>query len=282
MPYTLDDFPVKTNRPRIDVTLPVGRHEFELVVVDSAGLRSAPDRIVIYVEKEEARPPEIDGIDKTFGLRGERVETFVHGRNLRDATDIRFERIEGTRAARARSVEASAGGGPQGGVQLDARILAGGTETELPIAIRIPGNAALAEYTFFVTTRAGTAESPVNFLVTAEPQIDDFGPARLSPNETEEMTIEGRYLLVPSLEPDYEDPEKLLQFHSVEIVTTGPEPAPVPGITAEIVKAESKPESVTARISVGRGVPLGAYRVRVVTPVGTVDAAEAFQIQPER
>ena len=45
MPYSLDDFPIRTNRPRIDVTLPVGRHEFELVVVDSAGLRSAPTRL---------------------------------------------------------------------------------------------------------------------------------------------------------------------------------------------------------------------------------------------
>lgn len=46
-------FPIETDKPVIEVTLPVGRHVLELVVEDSAGLRSAPDTIVITVEKAE-------------------------------------------------------------------------------------------------------------------------------------------------------------------------------------------------------------------------------------
>ncbi len=272
MPYNLDDFPIRTNRPRIDVTLPVGRHEFELVVVDSAGLRSAPDRIVVYVEKQDVRPPEITGIDKTFGLRGETVETSVHGQNLRDATDIRFDLIEG-RAARAERTS---------GTRIDARILAGGTETELRVALRVAGNAPLGEYGFSVTTRGGTANSPVNFLVTAVPQIDNFGPAWTDVGETEEMTIEGSYLLIPSLEPDFDDPQKPLRYHSVEIVSTeGTGPAPVPGINAEIVKTRSRPDSLTVNIAIGDDVKPGAYHVRLNTPAGSVEAEEDFQVRAE-
>jgi hypothetical protein len=237
---------------------------------------------VIYVEKEEVRPPVIEGIDKVFGLRGETIETFVRGRNLRDATDIRFERVEARSARTTRS--AAARKSPRtSNTQIDARILAGGTETELRVAIRIPGNAAFGEYKFSVTTRAGTAESPVDFLVTAVPQIDGFGPSRSHLGETEEVTIEGSHLLVPSLEPDFEDREKPLRFHSVEIVSTeGAEPGPVPGITTEIVKARSKPESICANINVGQDVSPGEYRLRVITPAGWIDAEETFLVQAGR
>ena len=50
MAYTIDDFPIETEQPEIEVTLPLGRHVLELVVEDSAGLRSAPDTVVITVE----------------------------------------------------------------------------------------------------------------------------------------------------------------------------------------------------------------------------------------
>ncbi len=269
MPYTLDDFPIQTNRPRIDVTLPVGRHEFELVVIDSAGLRSAPDRIVVYVEKKEVRPPEISDIEKKFGLRGETVDTYVRGQNLRDASDIRFELIEG-RTARS------------SGYRIDARIRTGGTETELQVTLRIAGNAPLGEYGFSVTTRGGIADSPVNFLVTAVPQIDNFGPEWVDVGETADVTIEGSYLLVPSLEPDFDDPQKPLRYHSVEIVSTEDTgEVPVPGINADIVKARSKPDALRVNIDVGPDVQPGGYHVRLTTPAGMVEAEEEFQVRPE-
>jgi Bacterial Ig-like domain (group 2) len=46
-------FPFETDQPEFEVTLPVGRHVLELVVEDSAGLRSAPDTVVITVKKAE-------------------------------------------------------------------------------------------------------------------------------------------------------------------------------------------------------------------------------------
>ncbi len=47
-------FPIETDQPVIEVTLPVGRHVLELVVEDSAGLRSAPDTVVITVQRADA------------------------------------------------------------------------------------------------------------------------------------------------------------------------------------------------------------------------------------
>ncbi len=55
----LTRFPLETTEPKIEVTLPVGRHVLELVVEDSAGLRSAPDTVVIEVKKVIITSPTI-------------------------------------------------------------------------------------------------------------------------------------------------------------------------------------------------------------------------------
>ncbi len=44
-------FPFETTEAKTEVTLPVGRHTLQLVVEDSAGLRSAPATVVIEVKK---------------------------------------------------------------------------------------------------------------------------------------------------------------------------------------------------------------------------------------
>ena len=54
-------FPIDTEEPRVNVTLPVGEHVLELVVEDSAGIRSEPDRVTITVEREQP-PARIEGI----------------------------------------------------------------------------------------------------------------------------------------------------------------------------------------------------------------------------
>jgi hypothetical protein len=59
MPFTIDDFPIEVNRPKIDVVLPEGTHVLELVVEDSAGLKSAPDRVVITVKREAFPEPKV-------------------------------------------------------------------------------------------------------------------------------------------------------------------------------------------------------------------------------
>ena len=51
-------FPLETDQPVVEVTLPPGRHVLELVVEDSAGLRSEPDTVTITIENVL---PEISG-----------------------------------------------------------------------------------------------------------------------------------------------------------------------------------------------------------------------------
>ena len=57
MPPT--EFPLETDQPQIEVTLPVGSWELELVVVDSGGLESQPDRVTVASEVIP-RPPVAD------------------------------------------------------------------------------------------------------------------------------------------------------------------------------------------------------------------------------
>ncbi|HET6421537.1 MAG TPA: helix-hairpin-helix domain-containing protein [Geobacteraceae bacterium] len=48
---TLTNFPFDTTEPKVQVTLPVGRHTLQLIVEDSAGLRSEPATVVIEVKQ---------------------------------------------------------------------------------------------------------------------------------------------------------------------------------------------------------------------------------------
>lgn len=48
---TTTSFPFETSEPKVEVTLPVGRHTLQLVVEDSAGLRSVPATVVIEVKR---------------------------------------------------------------------------------------------------------------------------------------------------------------------------------------------------------------------------------------
>jgi hypothetical protein len=62
-------FPIETTNPKVEVTLPVGQHVLELIVVDSAGLRSAPATVVITVQKAEEVSITIDPPSATL-IRG--------------------------------------------------------------------------------------------------------------------------------------------------------------------------------------------------------------------
>lgn len=64
-------FPIETDQPIIEITLPVGTHTLELVVEDSAGLQSELDTVTITVE---AAIPKITNIEPEGGLRGATVK----------------------------------------------------------------------------------------------------------------------------------------------------------------------------------------------------------------
>ena len=73
-------FPLETDQPVVEVTLPPGHHVLELVVEDSAGLRSEPDTVTITIENVL---PEISGIAPAGARQGtESVRATISGLNL--------------------------------------------------------------------------------------------------------------------------------------------------------------------------------------------------------
>jgi hypothetical protein len=96
MPLT--QFPIITTDPTVPVTLPVGRHELELVVEDSAGLRSAPDTVVLTVVYEPTGPV-IHSISPTEGRIGsvqhEVLPVTLTGQDLDKITGIQFLKADG-------------------------------------------------------------------------------------------------------------------------------------------------------------------------------------------
>lgn len=89
--YTIKDFPIETDQPQIDVSLPVGTHVLELIVEDSAGMKSAPSYVTITVVKEkEVTKPRITGISPDSGQPGAMIEAEITGENLQDATAVTF------------------------------------------------------------------------------------------------------------------------------------------------------------------------------------------------
>jgi hypothetical protein len=85
--FDFNDFPIETDQPQIEVTLPVGRHVLELVVEDSAGLRSAPSTVVITVEQAA---PIINQIQPNSGRPGETISAEISGQNLLGISQIAF------------------------------------------------------------------------------------------------------------------------------------------------------------------------------------------------
>jgi len=114
---------------------------------------------VLFLAQPPGAPagPVIAGIEPAEGLQGTTVEAVIRGENLEGATEVAFR-----------------------GTGVTATIREGGTETELPIVIRIAPDAAPGPRTFTVTTPAGTAESgEVVFTVLEAPRIA-VEPASLS------------------------------------------------------------------------------------------------------
>lgn len=134
--------PISTDTPTIEVEgLQPGKHRFQLVVEDSAGLRSTPAIVVVAVGKEAG--PKIAGISPTNGQQDIRVEAVITGESLQDAREVIF-----------------------GGEGIKAEILPGGTAERIPVDLMIDRGAPVGSRKFKVVTLAGTAESPSDVVFT--------------------------------------------------------------------------------------------------------------------
>jgi hypothetical protein len=245
MPFSIEDFPIEVNQPKIDVILPVGTHVLELVVEDSAGFKSAPDRVTITVEKEKYPEPAVTGIEPVFGPRGQTIEVMIYGQNLSEAYEVKF--LRGT-------VE---------DLRLEATPLPGATDTELPVSLRIKGNAAYGECNYEVSTPGGIAQNPpdATFLVVGLPEITDVDPLYAHQGTDWEAValITGRHLMVPG---------QPLSAHKVEFMH---EPGPNREVLARLTD-KCSPEQLEVEIKVGDEADLGEHRLSVTTPAGTAEA----------
>lgn len=253
MPYVIDDFPIETSEPKIDVTLPLGRHVFELIVEDDAGLQSLPDRVTITVTKEVVAQPVIFELVPSWGVQGKEIEAVIHGQNLIYVRDVKFWRggSEDTRI-KVTILEENVEGG------------------ELPVKIKIQTNAALGDRRFTVTTPGGTAESPADhsFKVTGMPEIVDVRPDYARQGDETYIHIHGQRLLVEG---------EALSSHKVDFLYGDQID---PEVTATFSDdEESTAEMLALMVIVGRDAMLGSHRVRVTTPAGIVDSDEAFEVR---
>jgi hypothetical protein len=241
MPFTLDDFPLEVNRPRIDVVLPEGTHVLELVVEDSAGLKSAPDQVVITVKREAFPMPRVLSITPRFGLRGKTLGAVIYGENLLNVRAVRFARDSETDPS------------------IKAVLLPGGTASELPIEITIQDDADFGECYWGVTTPGGVAQNPAeaSFFVIGKPEITDIDPLWTHQSDRWEAValITGSHLLVPT-EP--------LSEHRVEFLY-GPEPDEE--VMSRLTE-KSTAEQLEVEIKAGPDSKLGDHTVRLTTPAG--------------
>jgi len=241
MPFTLDDFPLEVNRPQIDVVLPEGEHVLELVVEDSAGLKSAPDKVKITVKHEAFPEPKVLSITPRFGLRGKTLGAVIYGENLLNVRAVRFARKSGTDQS------------------IQAVLLPGGTASELPVEITIDDDAEFGECSWSVTTPGGVAKNPdeASFFVIGKPEISDIDPLWTHQSDQWETValITGNHLLVPT-EP--------LSAHQVEFLY-GPKP------DVEVMSrltARSTAQQLEVEIKAGADSKLGDHTVRLITPAG--------------
>ena len=81
-------FPLETDEPVVEVNLPPGRHVLELVVEDSAGLRSEPDTVTITIENVL---PVITAINPATARQGaESVSAVITGAYLENVQGVSF------------------------------------------------------------------------------------------------------------------------------------------------------------------------------------------------
>lgn len=166
-------FPLETDQPVVEVTLPPGRHVLELVVEDSAGLRSEPDTVTITIENIL---PVISGINPAGARQGaESVTATISGLNLENVQAVSFA---------------------DGGITVED--FTENSPAELQVVLSVDPDAAPGPRRFTVTTAAGSVDSPAGVTFSVDeglPVITAINPATGQPGASGlRLTISGRYL----------------------------------------------------------------------------------------
>ena len=265
MPYRLDDFPIETSEPQIDVELSAGdppegtSYTFELVVEDSAGYQSLVDVVTITVVKKSIPLPEVTWIKPDFVTLGTQTKATISGKNLATIKAVQFLQ----------------------GDDLEPRVFAviDSVQDDLVyITITAHGRAPFKDpYYIEVITQAGRVRWDKVFTVARKPEIEDFAPKSLDVGErADPFIVRGRHLRM-------EEPHPL----TVEFMD-GDDPDPHFDVQ---IKPESKPEMlvlvVTARkdddkLKPGdRQLKLGDRQLRITTPAGS-DTKKGFKVTQEK
>ncbi len=134
-PMDLSTFPIDTDQPTLDVTLPVGTHVFKLTVFDDAGLASRSDTVVIRVKPEIK--PDVITIVPAAGAQGSTVSAVIYGKNLDVVTAVAAY-LDGQQDDR-----------------IEITIRPGGTSEQLPILMKILEHALPGPRTVEVSAPTG-------------------------------------------------------------------------------------------------------------------------------
>ena len=242
MPLT--KFPLDTDEPQIDVTLPVGTHVFKLTVIDDAGLRSQPETVVIRVAARN--PPDITNVAPDAARQGSTVSAVIYGRNLDDVTSVGAY-LESHRDERIR-----------------VTLRPGGTAERLPIRIEIMEHARPGLRTLEVLTPNGIATVDFTVLPKTRPEPKNVIPASGRPGNTRpyEVTVTG---------------ENLKRAEEVAFLLRG---RPDTQLRSTIKLAS--PEAITLDVAISANAEFGGRQVQVTTPSGTgVSPADVeFSVAP--
>jgi hypothetical protein len=166
-------FPLETDQPVVEVTLPPGHHVLELVVEDSAGLRSEPDTVTITIENVL---PEISGIAPAGARQGtESVRATISGLNLEKVQAVSFA---------------------DGGITVED--FTENSPAELQVLLSVDPDATPGPRRFTVTTETGSVDSPAGVTFSVDeglPVITAINPDTGQPGDSGlRLTISGRYL----------------------------------------------------------------------------------------
>lgn len=169
-------FPIDTDQPTLDVTLPVGTHVLKLTVVDDAGMASRADTVVIRV-RAETKPDAIT-IVPAAAVQGATVSAVIYGKNLDQVTAVTAYR-DG---------------------QLDERIeitlRTGGTGEQLPVSMKISEHALPGPRAVEVATATGFDTVAFEVLASARPELRSIEPesGHVGNSKPRAVTIKGDHL----------------------------------------------------------------------------------------
>ena len=219
----LTKFPLTTNSPQIEVTLPVGENVLELVVEDSAVLRSAPDRVVITVVQAL-----ISTITPNTGVQGAAVDVIITGRGLAEVSRISFS-----------------------GEGIRGRVLgSGSSDSEVKVQILTYKEAEIGKRTFQLLSQEGVIVDSKEFGVTFE--VTRGLPTVTRPTVTS-PTVTGPTITRPTVTmPTITMPtitRPTVTRPTVTMPTATRPTRPVPIITQPIV-----PDSAPERLTEIRGI----------------------------